>query len=93
MGDTEIPMQSLRGRYKKLLAHNPKTDSSLMEDEYGVRGVARVCVAGWLHGGRVWHKGCDLKGVWLMVWCHGEGMRSVGSWKQIEGAVVWGVTS
>ena len=50
MGETEVPIQKLRNYYKKLQAHNPKTDSSLAETEYGVgvydqRGVVWV----WLY--------------------------------------------
>ena len=37
VGDTEIPIQSLRRRYKELLAQDPNTESSRMETEFSVR--------------------------------------------------------
>lgn len=42
MGDTEVTIQNLRGHFKKLQAHDPKTDSSLIEKEY--------LVSGWVPG-------------------------------------------
>jgi hypothetical protein len=36
IGDTEIPIQSLRRRYKELLAQDPNTESSKMESEFAV---------------------------------------------------------
>ena len=36
VGDTEIPIQSLRRRYKELQAQDPETESSKMESEFSV---------------------------------------------------------
>ena len=36
MGETTIPIQTLRRRHKELLAHNPQEDTSKMEIEYAV---------------------------------------------------------
>ena len=45
MGDTEVSIQNLRAHYKKMQAHDPKADSSMLEQEYMVRG--RGLVGGW----------------------------------------------
>ena len=50
MGDTEVTIQNLRNHYKKLQAHDPRIESSLLEIEYKVRGA--VC--------RQDHDGCDM---------------------------------
>lgn len=49
MGETEVTIQNLRNHYKKLQAHDPRTESSLLEMEYKVRGVA--CRGGPRHVG------------------------------------------
>ena len=36
IGDTEIPIQSLRRRYKELQGQDPNTESSKMESEFAV---------------------------------------------------------
>ena len=42
MGETSIPIQTLRRRHKELLAHDPHMDTSKMEAEYAVSEGARL---------------------------------------------------
>ena len=56
VGDTEIPIQSLRRRYKELQAQNPITENSKMEAEFSVSHF--VCVSvGYQTGGWGWGRG------------------------------------
>ena len=50
MGDTEVTIQNLRNHYKKLQAHDPKIESSLLEIEYKVR-ADKIVTCG---------RGCDV---------------------------------
>ena len=38
VGETSIPIQTLRRRHKELLAHDPRMGTSKMDAEYAVRG-------------------------------------------------------
>ena len=43
IGDTAIPIQSLRRRYKELQGQDPNTESSKMESEFAVSPNVHVC--------------------------------------------------
>ena len=47
VGDTEIPIQSLRRRYKELQGQDPNTESSKMESEFAVSpNIHSYCMVG-----------------------------------------------